>query len=288
MALLCHCKLKIKTVYLPFLLSMNTSKRELVTFYRGLKQFYEVMPRDKDLNKYLHQFNLDEVLNRIYSVGVYTWFLSDMRSGKFLKVGGAFEQMTGYTIEELTKANFIQAARFTTPDELKATLLGAQQFWQYFYSQPAEKRPYIKSSHTYAFIRKNGTTFHALQQSSTVFFDKMGNGVYQFDIITDISHLDPEPKLKFFLLDTSSSENMVHIPLHPGIIYLEEEIPVSKKELEVLKLIAKGKSIKMIADLMGISENTIKHHRTSMFRKCNVNNMAELTAKGLQKGWFKF
>ena len=259
---------------------------QLKNSYKGLRNFYDGLPRDPELETYLSHFSFEEVLSKIYGVGVYCWFISDMHTARFIRIGGALEQLTGYSPEEMTNASFIKAARFTTPEHLSASMQAAQQFWGYFYSQPAENRPFIKSSHTYEFVKKNGTTFHALQQSSTIFFDKKGNGVYQLDLITDITHLDPEAKLRFFLLDTSQQGNMKNMPLHPGIIYEQKPLPISTAEMKVLRLIAEGKSIKMIAAQLGISENTVKHHRTKMFAKCDVKNMAALTAKALSSGWF--
>ncbi len=265
---------------------MNKLIPELKEAYRGLKAYYDRLPRDPDLESYLEKFPLRAVIDKVYAVGPYCWFLSDMQRGVFVKIGGALEQLTGYSMEEMLNQTFIKAARFTTPEHLLQTVESARLFWQYFYSRPVEHREFIKSSHTYEFIRKDGSTFHALQQSSTVFFDKMGNGVYQFDLITDITFLDPLPKIRFYLLDSSDVTRMKQIPLIPGVIYSSEKSPLSEAELRVLKLIAEGKSIKMIAHKLNISENTVKHHRTNMFMKCEVNNMAELVSKSLRMGWF--
>lgn len=262
-------------------------RKEIRQIYKKLKSFYEYLPRDSALDTYIDQFSFTETIERIYAVGPYCWFISDMKNARWVKVGGAIEQMTGYSKDELTNASFIQAARFTTPEQLMATVQSAELFWQYFYLQPIDFRKNIKSSHTYQFLRKNGTSFHALQQSSTLFFDNLGNGVFQFDLITDISHLDPVPKLRFFLLDTNNPENMKNIPIHEGIIRKTHSLPISPSEKRVLELIAQGKSIKVIAAELGISENTVKHHRTNMFIKCEVKNMAELTAKALTMGWFE-
>jgi DNA-binding CsgD family transcriptional regulator len=264
-------------------INLNTAIKNT---YRKLKAFYEHLPRDPELNTYINNFSFAEMIDRIYSVGPYCWFISDMRKGRFIKIGGALKQMTGYDESEFINNSFIKAARFTSAEHLAATVGAAEQFWHYFYSQPVENRKYIKSSHTYTFIRKDGSTFHALQQSSTIFFDKLGNGIYQFDLITDISHLDPVPQLRFFLMDTSDQENHKNIPIHEGIIRAIIPMPISIAEKKVLDLIAKGKSIKQIADELGLSENTIKHHRTSMFAKCEVKNMAELTAKAINNRWF--
>lgn len=265
---------------------MTTLTSQLKQAYKQLKTFYDYLPRDPELEKYLENFPFEEILNKIYAVGPYCWFLSDMKTGRWLKIGGALEQLTGYNIAEMLNQTFIKAARFTTPTHLLQTVESANLFWQYFYSRPMEHRPFIKSLHSYEFIRKDGSTFHALQQSSTVFFDKLGNGVYQFDLITDISYLDPVAKIKFCLLDSSDLTNMKQIPLVPGVIYNREPSPLSLAERKVLKLIAEGKSIKMIANLLNLSENTVKHHRTNMFDKCKVSNMAELVSKSISMGWF--
>ncbi len=265
---------------------MDNLANKLKQAFRELKVYYEGLSRDVALESYLSQFPITDVIDKVYAVGPYCWFLSDMKTGRWLRVGGALEQITGYSQEELQHQSFIKAARFTTPEHLLQTLESANLFWQYFYSRPAAHRHFIKSAHTYEFIRKNRTTFHALQQSSTVFFDKNGNGVYQFDLITDISYLDPIAKIRFYLLDSSDLSDMKQISLVPGVIYTREPSPFSPAEHRVLKLMAEGKSIKMIAGSLGISENTIKHHRTSMFQKCGAGNMVELVSKSIENGWF--
>jgi DNA-binding CsgD family transcriptional regulator len=268
---------------------MGTSKemvKGLTTQYKKLQNFYDLLSRDPALHLYKDNFSFTDVIDKVYAVGPYCWFVSDLHTAKFLKIGGALEQMTGYSVQEFTDQSFIQAGRFTTPEHLSITLQAAEQFWQYFYSQPVENRGHIRASFTYQFIRKNGSTFHALQQGSTIFFDKHGNGVYQFDLITDITHLDPTPQLRFYMMDTSIPEEMKNMALHQGLIVEKKKLPISQAEKKVLELIAQGKSIKVIAHELGISENTVKHHRSHMFEKCEVKNMAELTAKALQFGGF--
>ncbi|AWV99537.1 response regulator transcription factor [Arcticibacterium luteifluviistationis] len=51
---------------------------------------------------------------------------------------------------------------------------------------------------------------------------------------------------------------------------------LSKKEVEVLKFIADGKSSKDIAEKLGLSIRTVSNHRANMLKKTNLNNTAEL------------
>jgi two-component system, NarL family, response regulator NreC len=56
------------------------------------------------------------------------------------------------------------------------------------------------------------------------------------------------------------------------------------RELQVLRLIADGKSSKDIAHLLGISLNTVSAHRTRIGRTLGCQNSAELVAYAIQKG----
>jgi len=52
----------------------------------------------------------------------------------------------------------------------------------------------------------------------------------------------------------------------------------SYREREVLFLVLNGLSNKMIADVLEISQETVKRHRNNMFRKAKARNVAELAA----------
>lgn len=57
------------------------------------------------------------------------------------------------------------------------------------------------------------------------------------------------------------------------------EIKLTPRETEVLKLLAKGMSTKMIAESLVVSEYTISNHRANLLRKLSANNVAELISK---------
>jgi DNA-binding NarL/FixJ family response regulator len=59
---------------------------------------------------------------------------------------------------------------------------------------------------------------------------------------------------------------------------------LSDRELEVLKLLARGKTSKQIGLELNISPLTIKAHRRNMIKKLQVNNSTELISKVLEDG----
>ena len=59
---------------------------------------------------------------------------------------------------------------------------------------------------------------------------------------------------------------------------------LSEREVEVLRLIAKGISNKIIATSLSISESTVKTHVQSIFNKLEVNDRTEAVTEAIKKG----
>jgi two-component system response regulator NreC len=59
---------------------------------------------------------------------------------------------------------------------------------------------------------------------------------------------------------------------------------LSPRELQVLRLVAEGKTSKEIAVLLDLSEQTVRSYRKTMMKKLGVNNVAGLTQLALSTG----
>lgn len=62
------------------------------------------------------------------------------------------------------------------------------------------------------------------------------------------------------------------------------EIKLSERELEIIKLITEGKTSSEIAELLFISEATVKTHRKNIFKKLKIHNTSELLNFVLNNG----
>ncbi len=63
-----------------------------------------------------------------------------------------------------------------------------------------------------------------------------------------------------------------------------ENLELSDRELQVLQLVANGNSNKEVAEILVISDKTVKAHLRNIFRKLNVNDRAEAVARAMRKG----
>ncbi len=66
-----------------------------------------------------------------------------------------------------------------------------------------------------------------------------------------------------------------------------QEVILSKREQQVLELIAEGLSNKEIGDRLFISARTVDGHRTNLLAKFGVNNTAKLLMKAVREGFLK-
>ncbi len=62
-------------------------------------------------------------------------------------------------------------------------------------------------------------------------------------------------------------------------------MPLSPREIDVLGVVAQGNSNKEVATILGISDQTVKNHITSIMRKLAVNDRTHAVVYALRHGW---
>ena len=100
-------------------------------------------------------------------------------------------------------------------------------------------------------------------------------------------------------LDTQGEHVLVALP--QGELELSEEgedgsgedgsgraLLPSKRELEILLLVARGMRNRKIASHLGISEATVKRHLANLYPKMSVSSRGEAVRKALENEWFTF
>ena len=100
-----------------------------------------------------------------------------------------------------------------------------------------------------------------------------------------------------YLLKDTSLAKMVEaiMTVHTGKRYVPGHIAtrlaermmrtdLSARELEILKLLAKGLTNKEIAKVLGISDNTVRNHVNSIIEKLEVSDRTEAATTAIQRG----
>lgn len=106
---------------------------------------------------------------------------------------------------------------------------------------------------------------------------------------------------KAYLLKDAQPEELFRCirAVHAGDAYLQpklaaklaqrvQEEPLTEREVQILKLLAEGKSNKAIGQALFITESTVKSHLKSLFVKLDATSRAEAIALAARRGLVKF
>jgi len=64
-------------------------------------------------------------------------------------------------------------------------------------------------------------------------------------------------------------------------------VPLSPREMEILEYVTHGLINKEIASKLGISQQTVKNHMTSILKKLNVKDRTQAAITALRRGWVR-
>jgi DNA-binding NarL/FixJ family response regulator len=64
-------------------------------------------------------------------------------------------------------------------------------------------------------------------------------------------------------------------------------VKLSPREIEILDLVARGNSNKIIGRKLSISDQTVKNHVSAILRKLEVNDRTEAVVYALRNGWIR-
>lgn len=70
-----------------------------------------------------------------------------------------------------------------------------------------------------------------------------------------------------------------------GVEYRKPLHLLTKRECQVLQLLADGKSNRAVAETLYISEKTVKNHVSNILQKMNVNDRTQAVVSAIKKGW---
>jgi len=87
------------------------------------------------------------------------------------------------------------------------------------------------------------------------------------------------------VLDTKATEKVVRRLVTGDNSHKTDVERLHPRELEILKLAAKGMSNKKIADELIISERTVQTHLVNVFRRMGASSRTQAVLHALKKGW---
>ncbi len=244
--------------------------------------------------KVVPPFEISEQFKRIaavFSPGLSYYYIMNMQNLQIEYICPEVEHITGIPPEEVTIQQLLSTALSNEVENLVKKELVIKDFFRRYLS-PQELSSY-KIVYSYRMKDIKGNHRHILHQAVVLSVSDEGNAQHVISIHSDISHLKlpGNQKVSFISLDKEKNsyynldvgeEKFVPETADCTTRILSEVL--SKREKEILCLLAKGHTAGQIAKILHLSFNTVRTHRKNMLKKTQCANTAELVAQGLMEG----
>ena len=132
--------------------------------------------------------------------------------------------------------------------------------------------------------------FHAIRSGAHAYFSKEVSPERVAEVVRQVSQgqyvvgdtVMSEEEITLWLLRASE-----RFTVSGGDELPEAYVPLSPREMEIIRYITRGLSNKMIAHRLGISHQTVKNHMTSILRKLDVEDRTQAAIYAIRHGWVR-
>lgn len=194
-----------------------------------------------------------------------------------------------------------EKASFASMDKLLALALPSEiekihkkeQVIQSFlidYLRPEEMLDY-KIAYTYKSKTKDGKERVMLQQATVLTLNDTGQLIHVFSIHSDISHLCSKSTEDVSFININKGPSYYNLQtstgrFDPKDLHKSDNLKESltRRELEIIKELAIGKSEKEIASSLNLSNHTVKTHKKNILNKVDCKNSTHLVTMCLTEG----
>ncbi len=196
----------------------------------------------------------------------------DLYKKEHVYISSQYESILGYGSDVFLRDPKLHLVSLVHPEDIGMLYYFGVRFFRFGLNMPLDNREELKDYKyitDYRIKKKNGKYTRVIEQHIVIELDKAGNPWLALSIMD----LSPEEDL-----DTPCRARVVN--LNSGEVYkipfeAKNKPRLSKREKEILSLIADGKASKQIADELCISTHTVNTHRQRIIEKMKVSNTAE-------------
>ncbi|GEM65296.1 hypothetical protein SF1_32780 [Sphingobacterium faecium NBRC 15299] len=228
-------------------------------------------------NTDFQNIGFDELSNSIVGTGPFYYYIIDFYDMSLSHVSPGIEEIHGLDIDRVT---FNDVLATIHPDDIDF-VVKAEAFLTRFFSEniSREKLTKYKISYCYRGRLKNGD--YALLNHQAVMLSLSDDGGYgkSLNIHTQIDHLSHCNTYNISLIGLYGEPSYLNMRLEERSLGY-----FSKKEKQILKLIAEGFSSIEISQKLFITVQTVKTHRQNILGKTDCKNITQLINECTRQG----
>lgn len=231
------------------------------------------------------QTDVNQFVANLFCPGPNYHLIFDFADRSVSEVSSGATEVLGFPIEQLS-TDFI-ISELLHPDDLAHISRCEDRIAEHSERQALRnKRTSYKYAYYYRVMQRSGKYIPALHQAVPISTDQFGRVSKVLCVITDISFWEGPLNRHLSIIGLNGEPSTIGINVD-GDQPLPLDLPVqnfSSRELEIIRLFADGYTAREIAELLHLSEGTIRTHRQNVLSKSDCRNMTALVAHCIRRG----
>lgn len=217
------------------------------------------------------KISFDDLTNAIISTGPFYFYIIDFFDMTLSHISPAIAEIHGFDPQKISFNDILGAIH---PDDIDFVSKAEKRSTEFFYEKVGyEKMLTYKVSYNFRFRLKSGEYALFNHQSLMLSLDDNGGLGKSLNIHTRIDHLSNSNTYKVSFIGLNGEPSFMNLGPNEKSQDIKE---FSKREIDIIKLIASGLNNAEIADKLCISSQTVKKHRANILSKSESKNTAQL------------
>jgi DNA-binding CsgD family transcriptional regulator len=230
-------------------------------------------------NTSLPLFKFEELINSIISTGPFYYYIVDFYDMSLSNVSQSIADIHGFDPQTVSFNDILNTIH---PNDLDFVVKAEKTSFDFIYGVLGNNNVLnYKMSYSFRSRRKDGKYTMLNHQALVLTIDEYGGFGKSLNIHTCIDHLTKTNTNKLSFIGLKELPSYMNMDVCKEI---NTTVEFSKRELNVLKLIAEGNTNNEIASLLFISPLTVKKHRTNILKKSHCKNTSQLIRESILKG----
>jgi PAS domain S-box-containing protein len=218
------------------------------------------------------------LLDRLYGSSPAFIYLTSLQNHRIVYASPNMTQLLGYGHKDFIGKDHEEMQDLFAAEDKDKVIKADLKFLEMLSSPPGQQ---VKCVITARMERSNGNLIPVQQQKVVLEYDSSGRPALVMTMIMDITcggKKNPD----------FCSAILIHDPVKGWTEIASAGTScndkLSNREKEILLLLSKGKSSKVIASELDISVNTVNNHRKNMLLKTKTGNIAGLLSYSISQG----
>ncbi|MET3537258.1 helix-turn-helix domain-containing protein [Chryseobacterium limigenitum] len=235
----------------------------------------------KNDKKTLQRPPIERIIGEMFAIGKFYYYVLNLTNSTLSHHHENILQLHG--LKKYPK-NLKEVIDLTHPDDIPFVMKAEQMVIEKMLEIGLDHQLFTKSSYCFRMKTANGNyeLFH--HQAIPTLEDENGHLIQSINIHTNIHHITTQNPYTVLVSGIGPRNDFHQMKIEDELLPQHSCMNLTKRETEVISLIAKGYSGTEISKMLILSEHTVRTHRRNILAKTNSRNSKELVKKAFEWG----